>query len=222
MRRPYVRRCGYLQTDRIAHRMPRPNAVPALCLVSRHVVRMAKLTAPYFREPLPLTAPAVAARELVERSMEDRREGGLIAEVARASALFRGLDDGGVYHLARLGRSKKVPAGELLIRRGEVGDRLYLVLSGLMQVRIGTRELGRIGSGHTAGEMAILDAEPRSADVVALEPSEVVEMLRTDLLRLMDRRPRLGSRVMRNLAVDLAAKLRSFDVRYAESPEISS
>jgi CRP-like cAMP-binding protein len=45
-----------------------------------------------------------------------------------------------------------------------------------MQVRLGDRELGRIPAGHTVGEIALLDAEPRSADVVALADSEVVEL----------------------------------------------
>ena len=65
--------------------------------------------------------------------------------------------------------------------------------------------------------MALLDTAPRSADVKAMEEAQVVEILRADLIRLMERRPRLGTLVMRHLATGLAEKLRNIDSRYADS-----
>lgn len=180
------------------------------------VVRMAKLAAPYFTEDIPLTESAAAARSIVECSMLDRLSGNVAAEAARGTDLFRGLDEGDIYHLARLGRIRTAARGDCLGRRGESGDRLYIVVSGSFQALIDGREIGRIGPGETAGEMALLDAEPRSADMVALEDAQVVEILRTDLVRLMDRRPRLGAVVMRNLATDLSQKLRRLDIRYSD------
>jgi CRP-like cAMP-binding protein len=149
--------------------------------------------------------------------MDDRREGKVVAEAARATDLFRGLDEGDMYHLARLGRLTRTGQADRLIRQGEAGDRLFIVVSGAMQALIGGKEVGRIGPGETVGEMALLDAEPRSADVLALQDTQVVEILRADLVRLMERRPRLGTVVMRNLATDLAEKLRNVDARYAGS-----
>jgi CRP-like cAMP-binding protein/GNAT superfamily N-acetyltransferase len=181
------------------------------------VVRMAKMLAPYFREDIRLTEASAKVRDLVERSMDDRREGKVVAEAARATDLFRGLDEGDMYHLARLGRLTRIGQADRLIRQGEAGDRLFIVVSGAMQALIGGKEVGRIGPGETVGEMALLDAEPRSADVLALQDTQVVEILRADLVRLMERRPRLGTVVMRNLATDLAEKLRNVDARYAGS-----
>ncbi len=63
------------------------------------VIRMAKLTAPYFREDIPLTESAAKVRDLVERSMDDRREGNTVAQAARATDLFQGLEEGDIYHL---------------------------------------------------------------------------------------------------------------------------
>jgi RimJ/RimL family protein N-acetyltransferase len=180
------------------------------------VIRMAKLAAPYFTEDIPLTESAAAIRSIVECSMVDRLSGNVAAEAARDTDLFRGLDEGDIYHLARLGRIRKAARGECLARQGESGDRLYIVVSGSFQALIDGREIGRIGPGETAGEMALLDAEPRSADMVALEDAQVVEILRTDLVRLMDRRARLSAVVMRNLATDLSQKLRRIDIRYTE------
>ena len=181
------------------------------------VVRMAKLIAPYFHEDIPLTESAARMRDLVERSMEDRREGNVVAQVARATDLFDGLGEGDMYHLARLGRLRRVHRDDVLIRQGEAGDRLFIVVSGAMRVAVDGSELGSIGPGETAGEMALLDEKPRSADVIAARDGEVVEIRRADLLWLMDRRPRLGATVMRNLATDLAGKLRKADVRFADA-----
>jgi len=175
------------------------------------VVRMAKYTAPYFREDIPLTAAAEGVRDLVERSMIDRRAGSAVAEAAATTDIFRELGDGDIAHLARIGRVTSVKAGTTLIREGEVPDRLFIVISGTLQALSIGKALGTIGPGETAGEIGLLDAGPRSADLVAQEETRVVEILFEELSRLMTTRPRLGTTVMRNLAADLAAKLRRAD-----------
>jgi CRP-like cAMP-binding protein/GNAT superfamily N-acetyltransferase len=179
------------------------------------VVRMAKLIAPYFREDIPLTESADKIRDRVERSMDDRRDGQVVARAASTTALFKGLDEGDIHHLARLGRVRVIHKGGRLIRQDEAGDRLFIVVSGAMQARVGQKEVGRVGPGEMVGEMALLGDQPRSADVIALKDAEVVEILRTDLARLVERRPRLGAVVMRNLAADLAEKLRKVDAKYS-------
>jgi RimJ/RimL family protein N-acetyltransferase len=175
------------------------------------VVRMAKLAEPYFRESLPLTAAAGAVRDIVERAMRDRRQGREVAEAARGTGLFRGLDEGDVYHLARAGRVARVPAGEVLIRQGEKADRLFILVAGDLRVRIGGREAACVAPGEAFGEIALLDAGPRTADVVAAGDATVVEFLIADLARLMAERPRLGRTVMQNLGAVLAARLRALD-----------
>ena len=181
------------------------------------VIRMAKLIAPYFREDIPLTESADKIRDLVERSMDDRREGKAVALAAKTTDLLHGLDEGDIYHLARLGRVRRIGKGEWLMRQNESGDRLFIVVSGMMQARVGGKEVGRVAPGEIVGEMGLLDDQPRSADVVALDDSEVVEILRSDFLRLAERRARLGAVVMRNLAVNLAEKLRKVDAKYTGS-----
>jgi N-acetylglutamate synthase-like GNAT family acetyltransferase len=181
------------------------------------VIRMAKLTVPYYREEIPLTERAEQVREFIERSLEDRREGGLVAQAAQATELFQHLDEGDIYHLAQLGSLRTLAEGEYLIRQGDTGDQIYIILSGTMQVLIDGNEVGRVGTGETVGEMALLKAETRVADVIALEAVQVVEIQCSDLMRLMNNRPRLGSIVMRNLAGDLSEKLRKIDVRFSES-----
>jgi N-acetylglutamate synthase-like GNAT family acetyltransferase len=181
------------------------------------VIRMAKLNAAYCREEIALTESAAKVRDLVEHSMRDRQQGSVVAMVARNTKLFRNLDEADIYHLARLGRIRKIARDERLIRQGEAGDRLFISVSGLMGVFVGDKELRKVEPGETIGEMAILNKMPRSVNIVVLQPGEVVEISHSDLLWLMDKRPRLGAAVMRNLAADLAEKLRKADPLLVDS-----
>jgi len=181
------------------------------------VVRMAKLVMPYFREDIPLTGPAGRVRDLVEQGLADRRLGCRVADAARATRLFRGLDEGDIYHLARIGRVLHFPAGERLIRQGAAGDRFYLAIGGTMRALVNGTEVGRIPAGETAGELALIDAGLRSADVVAEGEVEAVEILCDDFHALIDRRPRIGSVVMRNLAVILGDRLRRANLDLADN-----
>ncbi len=181
------------------------------------VVRMAKLAAPYFREDVPLTGPAGTVRDLVERAMADRREGAEVADAARGTDLFAGLDEGDMYHLARIGRLVPVRTDEVLVRQGAAADRLFIVVEGTFEVLVDGRPVARLGPGETVGEIALLDPGPRSADVVATADGRVVEMMSDELDRLMADRPRLGHRVTSNLAADLAGKLRRTDALHVGS-----
>jgi hypothetical protein len=64
-----------------------------------------------------------------------------------------------------------VDTGEVVIRSGERGDALYMVVSGEVAVRDGGRtDLARIGPGDYFGEFAVLNGGRRTADVVAVSP----------------------------------------------------
>jgi len=175
------------------------------------VVRMAKLTAPYFREDIPLTEDAARLRDTVETSMADRREGRQVAEAAKHTQLFGSLEEGDMNRLARIGRARSVPAGQTLVRQGDPPDNLFVVISGTMKVLVDGRQTASLGPGNTAGEMALLDLGPRSANVIAIEDCLVAELRCDELRRTMDERPRLGLGVLQSLAADLAGKLRRMD-----------
>ena len=81
---------------------------------------------------------------------------------------------------------RRFAAGEVLFQEGDPGDTMAIVVEGLLSVRVKRpdgelAEVGRTGVGELFGELACLDPAPRSATLVALEPTTVYEMSRDTL-----------------------------------------
>jgi CRP-like cAMP-binding protein len=115
--------------------------------------------------------------------------------------------------VARFVETAELPAGTHLVREGEEGDALFVILSGEAAVRTGDRELARVGEGDYFGELALLDGEPRSADVVATTDVQVavlgIRMFRTLVRELPD----LAQQLLAGLALELRASRRAAEGR---------
>ena len=90
-----------------------------------------------------------------------------------------------------------VKAGENLFKKGEHGDRMYLVKSGQIDIKIGERLLETIGPGETLGEMALVDQSHRSATAVASVESEVIGINEGRFLRLIEKQPGFALELLR-------------------------
>lgn len=88
-----------------------------------------------------------------------------------------------------------VDTGAALMRQGEPGDALYLVLAGRLAVQVVTAHGGEprlvnvVNAGEVVGELALLTGQPRNASVVALEPVEAARLPREDFETLAARYP---------------------------------
>jgi trk system potassium uptake protein TrkA len=107
--------------------------------------------------------------------------------------------------IARHAQMAELPAGTELIRKGDPGDALFVVLDGQVQVLDGTHVVHEAGPGAYFGELAILDGEPRTATVVAATDVTIavigIRMFRT-LLREF---PELAEQLLIGLAAELRA-----------------
>ena len=81
--------------------------------------------------------------------------------------LFSQIPGEDLAEVALIAREESCEPGEEVFSEGEDGDALYLVLSGKVRVHRGDRLLAVLGERECFGEMAILDAAPRSATVTA-------------------------------------------------------
>lgn len=102
--------------------------------------------------------------------------------------------------------------GDTLFRRGEPGGDVFFVSSGALEIvdRRATPEviLAVAEPGTVVGEMAFVDASPRSADVRANGPTQVLRWAKEDLHALLDREPDLAAHFFREVA-----RLASFRMR---------
>src|SRR5260221_1427500 len=93
-------------------------------------------------------------------------------------SLFSGLSRKELQELSVNAREREYAPGETLVRQGETGVGLFVVLNGkvrvFQQADGGERELGVFGKDAVLGELALLDDLPRSATMVATEPTKVL------------------------------------------------
>lgn len=141
--------------------------------------------------------------------MGSKRE---LADLLAGVVLFSKCTAGQRRTIARHAQIAELPAGTDLIKEGEPGDAMFVIIEGEAVVKAGGVELNRVGEGAYFGEMAILDGEPRSATVVALTDVKVavigIRMFRTMLREFSD--------LAEQLLIALAGELR--EARKAKQP----
>jgi CRP-like cAMP-binding protein len=174
------------------------------------VVKMVKLNLPYSLESGEFTAHAKSMVRLIDRNFEDQKLGLAIINLLRPLSMFAGLGDGELRKVARLFVQKLYRPNEQVFAKGDSGDEAYIVLRGKISIQLEPESpaVAQLGDGKVFGEMAFLDGAPRAAFAVATQPSILLVMKRTAFAEVVRREPNLGMMVMRNLAQDLALKLR--------------
>jgi CRP/FNR family cyclic AMP-dependent transcriptional regulator len=129
-------------------------------------------------------------------------------ELARIS-LFAGLDRAELAAIARHAFVRRLARGQILFSQGEPSDHLFLVRSGRLRVYVASTHgeelvLSVSGPGAALGELSVLDREPRSATVEALEAAELIAVPGDDARTLLETNPK----ALRAVAVALAAGMR--------------
>jgi CRP/FNR family transcriptional regulator, cyclic AMP receptor protein len=107
--------------------------------------------------------------------------------------------------LTRSLRRRTYHRGEVIFHQGDPGDTLHLVRNGRVKVVIPAETgdevlLAILGPGDCFGELALLDGEPRSASVVAMESVETLVLGRQEFLTFFRSNPETAERLMMNLA----------------------
>lgn len=132
-------------------------------------------------------------------------------EMLSGAPLFRSLAaDSGI--LARHMHVFVAPEGSLILREGEPGNAMLLIIEGMVQVVRGDPQtgitLGILDRGKTLGEMSLLDQKPRSATCIALHDCVLAVLSQPALEKLIDQYPRMGAAILREIARMLSHRLR--------------
>lgn len=131
-------------------------------------------------------------RRLARRFEKEREEeeAMVMSSVEKAAALRRtdllsqlGADD--LLQLAAVAEELTFEAGEYLFYEGEEGDYLYVVLSGSLRAEKGGQEVTVAGPGEAIGTFSVLDDQPRSTSMVAVERTRTLAIHRADMAQIL-------------------------------------
>ena len=134
------------------------------------------------------------------------------ADFLASVPLFRGVDREELAKFGELVRERAYPKGSVILFQDDPGDSLYILRTGRVKVvLIGEdgREviLGVLESGSHFGELALIDDQPRSAHVIAMEDAQLLILRREDFRRRVE----ANSSVAWALLTELSRRLRKAD-----------
>ncbi|MEJ2309908.1 MAG: Crp/Fnr family transcriptional regulator [Gammaproteobacteria bacterium] len=119
--------------------------------------------------------------------------------------LFQGVQKQSLDALEKTLRPRSFNKGDMVIRQGDEGDALYLVITGRLKVVSSCEEgkealLDFFGPNDYFGELALLDPNVRSASVIAVENSDLLCITRRKLMNFLQDNPEANLSLMRGLA----------------------
>jgi len=123
----------------------------------------------------------------------------------RQVPIFSDLTADDLEELATVVEERRIDAGKDVFREGDPGDAVYLIVKGRVCVFTGgdgvrpERVLSELGPGACIGEMAVLDASPRSATVRALERTRTLRVPGEGFKRVMTERPEMSQAIVAEL-----------------------
>ena len=137
---------------------------------------------------------------------------GLSLVVLRNIPLFSGLDESELERLSKVAMRRRAARGEQVVRAGEDAETLIVMLTGRAKVTNFDEEgreiiLAWLSPGEFFGEMGLIDGSPRSANVVAVEPCELLILGKHEFQRCMQD----NFQVVQKLMQILVRRLREAD-----------
>jgi voltage-gated potassium channel len=162
--------------------------VTPITLAGRIIASMTMVTG-YVMLGLPVGIVATAFAEEIHR-----REFVVTWSMVASVPLFRTLDATAIAEIMRYLSAQSVPAGTLIVRRGEPAQSMYFIAEGEVEIEL-PGEPVHLGVGQFFGEMAILHKTLRTANVRALEPTKMLILDAYDLKSLIVRNPQIGEAI---------------------------
>lgn len=153
-----------------------------------------------------------------------------VASIFKQTDIFSDLSPAQLEAIQALCSEQRCNAGDVIFEENANSDELYVIVQGEMDIQVDPSLVGDAGvqptgpvtintlrRGQNFGEVALVDQGLRSATARCAANNTVLLVIPRDkLIALCDADPQLGYRMMRNLAADLALKMRSADLRIRE------
>lgn len=129
--------------------------------------------------------------------------------IMRRTEIFRALSNADLLQMARLLRTFVVEAGQVIARQGALDQDVFILRSGSVRVECDGQPVSALSAGSVLGEIAAVDAQPRSGTVIALETSTLYKLSAVDFLTLIEERPAFAAAVIEVLCSRLRSRMGS-------------
>lgn len=142
-------------------------------------------------------------------------------------SLLEGLSGRDRGHLARMLHLRTFDPGEPVFRQGDIGSGMYFIFQGRIRIvsedsQRGELQLALLEEGECFGELSLLDHAPRSASAIASGKCMLYGLFEGDLDQIERSRPHIATRILRNIGLSTALRLRQTNERLRELEESSS
>jgi CRP-like cAMP-binding protein len=151
-----------------------------------------------------------------------------VVTVLKQADIFYELTTTQLELIASICEERHYQTGDIVIAENSVGEELYVIANGEVEIQVdsalisggkstGLLTIATLRRGQSFGEVALVDEGRRSAAVRCVQhDTHLIVIPREKLMLLCDTYPQLGYRLMRNLAADLAMKIRNTDLQVRE------
>lgn len=123
----------------------------------------------------------------------------------KSAELFAEIPGEDLAQVAQIAEELDFEAGAYLMEEGQLGDGMLLIIDGRVSVQKGEKEITQLGPKECVGELSILDAQPRSASVFALNPVRALRISREDFYELMVEKRGIAQGIIKVLSRRLRA-----------------
>jgi CRP-like cAMP-binding protein len=149
------------------------------------------------------------------------------ANILKQADIFYELTSTQLELVASISSQRSYGQGEIVFEENSPGTELYVIANGEIEIQVdpivvgkeggGAQTIATLRRGQSFGEVSLVDEGLRSARArCSQQDTQLVIIPRDRLMLLCDTYPQLGYRLMRNLAADLAMKIRNTDLQVRE------
>ncbi len=147
-----------------------------------------------------------------ERSVREGSTEDLLSKVPA----FGSLTTRELKEVASIVHKRQYRTGEPVFYQGDPGLGMYMIQEGEVSIALGSKdaleeELAVLTEGDFFGEIALMDESPRTANAICKSDCTLIGFFRPDLFELIEKKPRLGTKIVIKLAEIIAQRLRKTD-----------
>jgi CRP-like cAMP-binding protein len=147
-----------------------------------------------------------------ERSVREGSTEDLLSKVPA----FGSLTTRELKEVAAIVHKRQYRTGEPVFYQGDPGLGMYMIQEGEVSIALGSKdaleeELAVLTEGDFFGEIALMDESPRTANALCKSDCTLIGFFRPDLFELIEKKPRLGTKIVIKLAEIIAQRLRKTD-----------